>query len=834
MTSLSAIRRSPSTGLLEVLDQRLLPLVECWLGVEGSSECCATRIKEMAVRGAPAIAILAALGLAEELKEGLKAGRWVCADADAGAGAEVHEAEAVRSVKTAARRGLDVLSTSRPTAVNLFHAVATLRAVLERDFPTVAAVVHAIVEAAEAIEAAERAACDAMGDAGATAVLEAVSSSRRVRVLTHCNTGSLATAGIGTALGVVRRLWSQDKLAHVVATETRPYWQGARLTAFELVHEERHQRMLRGEEPLPLSQMSTLITDSAVAAMLSRGEIDAVLVGADRITANGDVANKIGTCQIAIVAKHFGVPFFVVAPTTTVDLSLHSGKDIHIEQRPPEEITHVAGQRIAAPGISVWNPSFDVTPAALITGIVTERGVARPAIAANGSYEFDMVGFLASPGVSGATAVAPVAASPEGYRVFDAQSLAAFLLQEDSLRARLGGVARADELSIEEVGDGNLNLVFICKSRVGDAAIVVKQALPYVRCVGESWPLPTDRALFEHEALLAQARVAPASVPSVLFFDRRLALIAMSFVAPPHVILRKALCEGRRISTFAAQMGAFCAETLFSSSGLVLDGGQFRAAVGKWSGNAAQCALTEQVVFTEPFDPSAANNRWTNPQLSGIVRELQGDALLRSAVADLKRAFLQHAEALIHGDLHSGSVMVCEGSTVVIDPEFAFMGPMGFDLGALVANLLIAFVAHAGRDPSFAAWILEQVRLFYGSFERCFLELWTAESTAHGELFRHGVFGSGGGAEAAGEDGLDGLAAVKRMFLARVRADTWGFAGVEMIRRIIGIAHVADFESIVDPDVRAACERRALLLARRLVLERDAIGTIDDVVAMAR
>lgn len=204
-----------------------------------------------------------------------------------------------------------------------------------------------------------------IGDLGARHLLErAAPQGGKVIVLTHCNTGALATAGYGTALGVIRSLHSLGRLEHAFCTETRPYNQGARLTAFELVYEH-----------IP----ATLITDSMVAAAMAHKGVSAVVVGADRVVANGDTANKVGTYQLAIAAKHHGIPFYVAAPSSSCDLRLESGQEIIIEERPGQELTDVNGVRIAAPGIGVWNPAFDVTPHDLITGgIITELGVFAP------------------------------------------------------------------------------------------------------------------------------------------------------------------------------------------------------------------------------------------------------------------------------------------------------------------------------------------------------------------------------------------------------------------------------------------------------------------------
>lgn len=202
-----------------------------------------------------------------------------------------------------------------------------------------------------------------IGDTGAKSILNQQSVESPVRILTHCNTGSLATAEYGTALGVVRSLHAQKKLDHVYFTETRPYNQGARLTAYELVHEK-----------IP----STLIADSMVAALMKTKKVNAVVVGADRVAANGDTANKIGTYQIAVVARFHNVPFYVCAPLTSIDFETPSGDQITIEERPEREMTYVGDQRVACPGVSCWNPAFDVTPAKLITGIVTEKGTFAP------------------------------------------------------------------------------------------------------------------------------------------------------------------------------------------------------------------------------------------------------------------------------------------------------------------------------------------------------------------------------------------------------------------------------------------------------------------------
>ncbi|RMD43912.1 hypothetical protein DV735_g1173, partial [Chaetothyriales sp. CBS 134920] len=360
---------------LQILDQLLLPHQTFYFAVE-TTEDAFSAIKKMQVRGAPAIAIVAALALAVQLNKELLS-RKLPATAE--------------ETKGLIWRRLEYVKTSRPTAVNLGDAVGKLKIVADKAAlapnSTPDSVVSAYIAAAERMLVDDVADNKAIGEHGARWILEhtvpgkkrSSGEQQQLKVLTHCNTGSLATAGYGTALGVIRSLHSSHLLTHAFCTETRPYNQGSRLTAFELVHDQ-----------IP----ATLITDSMAASLLDRerANIGAIVVGADRVVANGDTANKIGTYSLAVLARHHGIKFLVAAPRTTIDLATLTGKDIVIEERPAEEVTRATGPKLAsdgslilgshpetistaAPGISVWNPAFDVTPADLIDGIITERGV---------------------------------------------------------------------------------------------------------------------------------------------------------------------------------------------------------------------------------------------------------------------------------------------------------------------------------------------------------------------------------------------------------------------------------------------------------------------------
>ena len=315
-------------GVLELLDQRLLPREETFVACR-TAEDVAQAIRDLVVRGAPAIGISAAYGVAIAARE-LEAKR------------EPLDAAALAPA-------FDVLARSRPTAVNLFWALARMQRVAEEG-----ADARRLEAEARAIESEDLAANRRMGELGA-ALIDPGSG-----IVTHCNTGSLATAGFGTALGVIRAAYADGKVTGVYAGETRPWLQGSRLTVWEL---------LRDDIP------AKLMADSAAAHLMSTGGIDWVVVGADRIAANGDTANKIGTYALAIAARHHGLRFMVVAPSTTVDMRTASGKDIDIELRDPKELLEYGGSRIVAEGVDAWNPVFDVTPASLIDAIVTERGV---------------------------------------------------------------------------------------------------------------------------------------------------------------------------------------------------------------------------------------------------------------------------------------------------------------------------------------------------------------------------------------------------------------------------------------------------------------------------
>lgn len=401
-------------------------------------------------------------------------------------------------------------------------------------------------------------------------------------------------------------------------------------------------------------------------------------------------------------------------------------------------------------------------------------------------------------------------------------------LTVDTLASRLGDIAAiTDRLGTDisnwtatEVGDGNLNLVFIVKGQTG--SVIVKQALPYVRLVGDSWPLPLKRAYFEYHALIRQAERDPGTVPEIYHFDEEQALIVMEFFTP-HIILRQGLMASTQYKGLAKVLGLFCARTLFRGSDLSMDTAKRKADVALFVGNAELCDITETLIFSDPYFDAERNHH--TPQLDGLVAELRRDVDLKVEAHHLKAKFCNNAETMLHGDLHTGSVMVTDTETKVIDPEFALYGPVGFDIGMLLANFWMAYFAQPGHESApgerdgYQNWILDVVDEVWDVFSSEFSRLWREERT--GILYEHSLF----------ED--QGQSLASEQALAHRLQDIWqdllGFAGVEIIRRTLSLAHIAEYDLIEDEAVRASCETRGLKLGRQLVVNRKGISSMNSV-----
>ncbi|MQL78220.1 hypothetical protein Taro_010658 [Colocasia esculenta] len=460
------------------------------------------------------------------------------------------------------------------------------------------------------------------------------------------------------------------------------------------------------------------------------------------------------------------------------------------------------------------------------------------------------------------------AAAGEGFRPLDEGILVEYIRATPALREVLGGRVGDGELTIKEVGDGNLNFVYIVLSPAG--SVVIKQALPYVRCVGESWPMTKERAYFETLALREHGNLCPDHVPEVYHFDRTMSLMGMRYLKPPHIILRKGLIAGIEYPLLAEHMSEYIAKTLFFTSLLYHSTLEHRRAVAEFCGNVELCRLTEQVIFSDPYRVSQ-HNRWTSPFLDKDAEAIREDDELKLEIAGLKSMFCERAQALIHGDLHTGSIMVTSDSTQVIDPEFAFYGPMGYDIGALIGNLILAFFAQDGHAngennreggshqvargapvvvttmetggsdrwcrwlstsgtdevhlnllvvQQYKKWILKTIEDTWNLFHKKFLSLWNEHKDGPGEAYLFSIY-----------DKSELFQRAQQIYMKDLFHDSLGFGAAKMIRRIVGIAHVEDFESIQDHPKRADCERQALGFAKMLLKQRRQFTTINEITA---
>lgn len=404
------------------------------------------------------------------------------------------------------------------------------------------------------------------------------------------------------------------------------------------------------------------------------------------------------------------------------------------------------------------------------------------------------------------------------YEPLTPQNLPERLGGLDAVTQRLG--EDASEWTVQEVGDGNLNLVFIVAGARG--SVIVKQALPYVRLVGDSWPLPLYRAYYEHCALVRQSQRTSNAVPEVYHFDGTQALIVMEHLTP-HVILRNKLIKGEKVEGLGRFVGVFCAQTAFRGSELCMKSADKKADAGLFSGNVEIPAITESLVFTDPYFQAPMNQH--NSLLDSLVHSLRADLELKCRVQRMLMKFASNTETMLHGDLHSGSIMSTDSESKVIDPEFAQYGPMGFDLGMVTANFLMAYFsqpAHRGSDlHDYQRWILSVVGESIQAFRAEFKRLWECERT--GMLFPQTLF------EMQGDDSSE---ACKRL-LREIHTDAMGFCGIEMHRRCLSLAHNADFESIQDPHIRAPLEARNLQMGAELILSAESVCDESALISMA-
>jgi 5-methylthioribose kinase len=413
---------------------------------------------------------------------------------------------------------------------------------------------------------------------------------------------------------------------------------------------------------------------------------------------------------------------------------------------------------------------------------------------------------------------------PAGYERLDHAGVRRWLAALPALSARLGGAP--DAWNIDEVSDGNLNVVYVVKGPAG--GVCVKQSLPFVRVAGESWPMPLERAYFEQLYLRTSEPYVSGLAPILFHYDPERFAMAMELLAE-HVILRRGLIAGHRYPMAARSVAEYVARRAFATSILANPFEQVNERLAMFSRNQALLRITVDLIFTHPYVTNERNH-WTTPQLDDVVTGLQADAELKTAVARLGHRFLTVQEALLHGDLHTGSVMVTATDTRVIDAEFAAYGPIGFDLGLFIANLLMAYFSQPGHESGSGArfeqgeWILTQIGEFWDEFVARYDSLWSAPRVGDG--YPSSFFTSPSETQA--------FARERTRWFGSLLADSLGYAGTEIIRRIVGFAHNLDFESIDNPSLRGALEQRALAFARKLIVSPQNFNTINAVLSGAR
>ncbi len=398
------------------------------------------------------------------------------------------------------------------------------------------------------------------------------------------------------------------------------------------------------------------------------------------------------------------------------------------------------------------------------------------------------------------------------YEILSPITLETYINKINALKCLLG----EGPLSIKEVGDGNLNQVFIVEG--SKASIIVKQAIPYLRCVGESWKLSKERMHFEISALEVFNALLPEHVPAIYHADRELCLVAMHRLSK-HVIMRKGLIAGAYYPKFAEHAATFLATSLYNTSLYKLNSQEKREQETKFSTNHDLCKLTEDLVFTFPYMAHESNHRF--PGMETVAAAIHSDMQLKSNILQLKYRFMTQKDALLHGDFHTGSIMVNESETYIIDPEFAFIGPFGFDVGALIANLLLAYISHHVCDSNleYANWLLQNLKEFVVLFEKKLLNLLLTSKE--------------NGLTIPGFMDYEAWEQYSHTTVRCIIQEACGFAGCKMMRRVLGLAGVAELREIKNPDLRLAAEKKALELGISLVKEFHSVQSASDIITMA-
>jgi 5-methylthioribose kinase len=410
------------------------------------------------------------------------------------------------------------------------------------------------------------------------------------------------------------------------------------------------------------------------------------------------------------------------------------------------------------------------------------------------------------------------------YRPLDNQTVLDYIRASDNLKAVF---TNGDVLHAEEVGDGNLNLVFIVRNAANPTeAMIIKQALPYLRVAGDSWPLTRERMRFESQALRLYNDLTPGLAPQVYQYDEEMSLVAMEYLGK-HEVMRRPLVARKRFPRFADHISTFLATILFKTSDLYLTGLDKKTLQATFI-NPHLCKIQEDFVFTNPYMESP-ENRW-NPEIDAEVQAVRRNAPLKLAIAELKEMYMTRGQALIHSDLHTGSIMINADDTRVIDPEFSFFGPMGYDIGALLSNLVLNFASHYAHTPdpearaSYQDYLLDTIREIWTQFAAKFEALWVAHNT--GELVPASYWSFSGGAEA--------FALYRAKYIRTLLQETAGLGACESLRRMMGIVSVWDISSIGNPRQRATAERFVIRVSSRWIMERGTFSSIDDLMGVVQ
>lgn len=399
------------------------------------------------------------------------------------------------------------------------------------------------------------------------------------------------------------------------------------------------------------------------------------------------------------------------------------------------------------------------------------------------------------------------------YEILTSTSLKDYIKNTASLEQHL----EDEDWQISEIGDGNLNLVFLVQSKQNN--LIIKQAVPYLRCVGESWKLSRDRMLFETAALKKFYEITPQHIPRLYHVDADMSLVAMQYL-DNHIIVRKGIIASIKYPYLAEHVSNFLANTLFKTSSFYLSSSDKRNLEKEFSDNNDLCKLTEEVIFTFPYIDHSSN--MTFPGMQKFAKQITNNHKVKHNILDLKYCFMNQRDALLHADLHTGSMMSNGDETVIIDPEFAFCGPFGFDVGSFLANLILAYVSHnvCDIDDDYSLWILQTITDFYQKFEDKFVQLWRkqTESALLVDQFLPDAE----------------IEFYRRRVLLTILQESIGFAGCKILRRILGLAGVADIRDIKDPSKRLLAEQLSFKIGTACVENYKNITSFSQLIAMIK